>query len=199
MTVDSEASPLLILQPSTDNSTSHSEPVAKSISNLGSYSLLINNLIGPAMLGFPHLYQQAGLVPTTLCTLFIFLCATLSGTLFSDAIGSIPGNKTFTQNVDFSSAFRLLAGDKWYYLAEALFLMTCVVQSVAAIVSCAQSIDGLLASFVLGRSYALQVAPVLAIITWTPDKCFADQQAEVEVPTEGLDCTPFSGNIVHSV
>lgn len=118
----------------------------KSINGLGSFSLLINNLIGPAMLGFPNLFRRAGLVPTVISIVFIYLCASLSGTLLADAVSSIPGNRTYSRNIDFSTAFRIVLGEDWYLFAETLFLISCGVQAFASIVETAQSLDGFLAS-----------------------------------------------------
>ena len=173
------------------------EPAVKEIGHIGSFTLLINNMTGPAMLGFPHLFQQAGLIPTTCTVVFIYLCATLSGTLFSDAISAINGNKTFDRHVDFSTAFRLVIGHNFYLVAETLFLITCAVQAIAAIVEAAQSVDGFLASFLIGRTYALEVYPSPGLIQWTPELCLRDEANidDASFPsTEGEDCTPFNGN-----
>lgn len=185
-------SPQLVFKVNEDH-----EPKAKEINHIGSFTLLINNMVGPAMLGIPRLYQQAGIIPTTLCIVFIFLCATLSGTLFSDAISAIPGNKSFDRHVDFSTAFKLVIGIEFYIIAETLFLITCVVQAVAAIVEAAQSVDGFLASFLIGRTYALEVFPNPGLISWSPELCLRDESMlnDENVPsTEGTDCTPFNGS-----
>lgn len=177
----------------------------KSIDNIGSFSLLLNNIIGPAMLGFPHLFQQAGLIPTIATITFIFLCATLNGTLLSDAISSIPGNRYFNRNIDFSTAFHIIVGQDWYILAEALFLIACVVQAIAAIVESAQSVDGFLASFLFGKTYALQLTPFVGIVSWSPDRCMEDEALEdinpMKILAEEGDCVPFhgSGSLIISV
>lgn len=172
------------------------EPIVKEINNIGSFTLLINNMVGPAMMGIPRLFQQAGLIPTSCCMLFIYGCATLCGTLFSDAISAIPGNKTFDRHVDFSSAFRLVIGKELYIIAETLFLITCAVQAITAIVESAQSVDGFLASFLIGKTFALQILPSVKFIHWTPELCLQDEaiQSDGEIPeTETADCTPFHG------
>jgi hypothetical protein len=124
--------------------------------------------------------------------------------MFSEAIASIPGNKTFDMNIDFSCAFEVVFGIEFYIVAETLFLITCVVQAVAAIVEAAQSVDGFLASFLLGQSYALKLSPTIDFITWTPELCYKDESADSfgedpslipDVnPSETADCTPFNGN-----
>lgn len=193
-----EATPLLPIGAHIEKKENENhEPVIKEIDNIGSFTLLINNMVGPAMLGIPRLFQQAGLIPTSCCIIFIYACATLCGTLFSDAISAIPGNKTFDRHVDFSTAFRLIIGIEFYVIAETLFLITCVVQAIAAIVESAQSVDGFLASFLIGRTYALQLSPSVEFISWTPELCYKDESNidDGSVPsTEAQDCTPFSGS-----
>jgi hypothetical protein len=192
-----ESTPLLqVGRPSgkKDEGQTH-EPVVKEIGTVGSFCLVINNMVGPAMLGFPQVFQQAGLIPTSVCIIFIYLCATLCGTLFSDAISAIPGNKTFDRHVDFSSAFRLIIGYEVYVVAETLFLITCAVQAVTAIVESAQSVDGFLASFLIGKTYALQLHPTVEFISWAPDLCYeVENKLTDDVPiSETADCTPFNG------
>jgi amino acid permease len=58
----------------------------KTISAFGSFALIINNLTGPAMLGFPHLFHEAGIIPVVVCTLIVYCCASLCGTLLADSI-----------------------------------------------------------------------------------------------------------------
>ena len=178
-------------QPSPVRTDSGGPPqTKKTITRLGSFSLLINNLIGPAMLGFPNLFQRAGLVPSIVCILFICVCASLSGTLLADAIASIPGNRAFSRNVDFSSAFRLIMGEDWYIVAETLFLVCCVVTAVAGIVETAQSIDGFFASILLGRTYALQLSPQPELVSWDPARCREATNLNLDSSLE--DCTPFN-------
>lgn len=171
--------------------TVSSDKSSKNINTLGSFSLIVNNLCGPAMLQFPFLFQQAGIIPTIVCILFVFLCSTLNGTLLADSIASIPGNKNFTRNVEFSTAFRLTAGDSWYILAEGLFVISCVVQACAGLVEAAQSLDSILASYLLGSTWAFQFYPEVKLIPWTPVNCHDDG---VATPEATLGCTPFGGD-----
>lgn len=192
-----ESTPLLpVGQPLGKKEDSNHEPTVKEINTIGSFTLLINNMVGPAMLGFPQLFQQAGIIPTSCCIIFIYLCATLCGTLFSDAISAIPGNKTFDRHVDFSTAFNLIIGYEVYVVAETLFLITCAVQAIAAIVESAQSVDGFLASFLIGKTFALQLSPSVALISWVPDLCLQDESNQNDdIPaSEVQDCTPFNGS-----
>jgi hypothetical protein len=77
-------------------------------------------------------------------------------------------------------------GDEAYILAESLFLISCGVQAVAAIVAVAQSIDSLLSSVIIGHTYALQVLPSIQLINWSPALCNGS------VISKGpSSCTPF--------
>ena len=98
---------------------------------------------------------------------------------------------------NYTIAFRIIAGEAMYIFAETLFLITCSVQAIAAIVAAAQSIDGLLASLLLGCTYAIRIVPSLELITWYPTLCIADELKDTDdftVSTESEDCTPFNGD-----
>jgi len=164
--------------------------VTKSIDNFGSFALIFNNLVGPAMLGFPHLFQKAGLIPVILMIILVYICSSFCGTMLADAISSIPCNKKFERDVDFSTAFHIIVGGEWYVLTQTLFLISCFVQAVAAIVESAQSIDGILASFILGRTYAVQLLPVPRFVSWSPEFCKIEAEDQEESPLSA--CTPFN-------
>lgn len=172
-----------------DNIELEEGEVSHSIGNFGSFALIMNNLTGPAMLGFPHLFQQAGIIPVIVGVVFVSIASSLCGTFLSDTIASIPGNGEFKKRVDFSAAFRLTVGAGWYTVAETLFLISCAVQACAALVESAQSVDGFLASFVFGRTYAIQFYPSIDIVSWAPDACTASTGDELESGV--AECTPF--------
>lgn len=172
-----------------DSNNRKKEPLSKSIDSLGSIALIANNIFGPAMMGLPHLIQTAGIVPTVTCILVVCCSSSLCGTMLADSIQRIPGNRNFSKNINFSDAFRIIVGEDWYVVAETLFIMSCMVQACAAIVETAQSLDGFLASFVLGRTWGLQILPQPALLEWSPQDCKPATEFEVESGLE--DCTPF--------
>lgn len=94
------------------------------------------------------------------------------------------GNHDFSKHIDFSSAFRHTVGEDWYVVAETLFLISCCVQACAGIVGAAQSLDGFLASFLFGETYAIQFYPNIEIIRWTTEHCPVGS-------TSVEECTPF--------
>jgi amino acid permease len=51
------------------------------------------------MMGLPHLFRVGGIVPVITAIVAIFFGSSFTGTLLSDAIASIPGNKEYNRNV----------------------------------------------------------------------------------------------------
>ena len=99
-------------------------------------------MVDVGMMGLPFLFQEAGIIPTTCCLLFISCSAALCGTFLSETIALVPGNGKYERKLEYSSAFRMIIGGSWYFIAEVLFLVTCMVQSIASLVETAQSFDG---------------------------------------------------------
>jgi hypothetical protein len=80
-------------------------------------------------------------------------------------------------------------GDEWYAVAETLFLVSCAVQACAAIVETSQSLDGFIASFLIGKTYAMQFYPEVKMVEWSASACHQETEFELESGME--DCTPF--------
>lgn len=100
-----------------------------------------------------------------------------------------PGNKNYALGVDFSTAFKLLLGDRWCSVAELLFVMSCMVQATSAIVQTSQTLDSLLASFLFKKTFAIQILPSFEIVSWTAERC---RPIGPEGFIDIADCTPFS-------
>lgn len=60
--------------------------IAHSIGAFPSFALIMNNLTGPAMLGFPALFQQAGVLPVVGGIMFVYLTSSLCGTLLGESL-----------------------------------------------------------------------------------------------------------------
>ena len=162
------------------------ETPEKTIGPFPSFVLIANNIAGPGLMGLPLLFQQAGILPVTASILLICLCASFVGCSLSETIARIPMNSNFDLNVEYSSAFRIIMGRNWYILAEIFFLLACMVQVITGLVETAQSLDGFIASYLLGETYALSVYPTLKFLNWSPTNC-------VVTPTD--DCTtPFASD-----
>ena len=94
------------------------EQPEKTIGPYQSFILIANNIAGPGLMGLPLLYRQAGILPVTLSIVIICVCSSFTGTLLSEAIARIPGNADFSMNLEYSNAFDVIMGKKWYYLLE---------------------------------------------------------------------------------
>jgi len=85
----------------------------------------------------------------------------------------------------------MIIGGSWYFIAEVLFLVTCMVQSIASLVETAQSFDGFFASYLLGKTYALQLLPYPQVISWSIDDCAVDAGTGTDGDGDVAACVPF--------
>jgi hypothetical protein len=79
-----------------------------SIGKLGSLSICVNFLTGPAMLDLPATFQRSGIIPTTFCILFVSTLAALCAKHMANAISKVPGNDKFELQMEYSQAFSRL-------------------------------------------------------------------------------------------
>lgn len=177
---------------------------AKVIGALGSLALIANNTTGPGMMALPQQFQVAGIIPTTLCIIFVCVGASLTTTLMADTIAAIPGNAEFSRPIDFPTAFRMIVGKKWSRVVEMLFICSCFVQAIASLVETAQSLDGFLASLLVGWTAAVKIEynRFPEIVYWTPSECFDEISTNGDLIDADLeDCVPFakSGALVLSL
>ena len=163
---------------------------AKTIGWFGSLSLVANNISGPAMMGLPIVFREAGIIPTTLCILTTWIMSSLCGTFLAETIQKLPGNENFEKNVDFSYIFSKVVGKQWHLRCEVLVIFSCAVCCFAGIVETAQSLDSWLASFVLGKTYAVTI-PGMEFITWDASGCRGETEGGPHDESGTGDCTPF--------
>jgi len=72
---------------------------------VGSMSIVVNFLTGPAMLELPGLYQKSGIIPTTLTILIVAILSTLGSLHLARVISQIPGNSNFEHPYEYSDVF----------------------------------------------------------------------------------------------
>jgi hypothetical protein len=112
-----------------------------SIGMLGSLSIAINNLTGPAMLSLPATFGRSGIIPTTLTLLFVCLLSSLCSLHMANVISQVPLNQDFQQGVEFPEAFRTFWGYPWFVAANVLFFVCITVLNVSSLVDNAQVLD----------------------------------------------------------
>jgi len=66
---------------------------------IGSISIAVNSLTGPAMLNLPSIFQKSGLIPTVFTIAFLCILSTLCSLHMADTISKVPGNAHFHQEV----------------------------------------------------------------------------------------------------
>ena len=66
---------------------------------IGSISIAVNSLTGPAMLNLPSVFQTSGLIPTIFTIAFLCVLSTLCSLHMADTISKIPRNAHFHQEV----------------------------------------------------------------------------------------------------
>ena len=216
--IESDASLLVLESAIKDrifaNASGLDKPL-KTIGYFGSFVLLLNNTMGPAMMGLPQVFQDAGVIPTTVAIVVIGVMSSLTSGFLSNSISLLPGNGNFDQEISFAMAFKLIIGKNWFHFAETMFLISCMVQACASLIETAQSLDGFIASFLIGRTYALEILPQPRIVSWSAASCVFDNgSAGSSAPTVNAnnynvygrllaeaslsECTPFhnSGSLV---
>jgi hypothetical protein len=70
-----------------------------SIGWLGSISIAVNSLTGPAMLNLPATFQKSGLIPTLATLVFVCVLSALCSLHMANTISKVPGNEKFERHV----------------------------------------------------------------------------------------------------
>lgn len=118
---------------------------------LGSISIAVNSITGPAMLNLPATFLKSGIIPTIATLVFVgALCSWSSLHLanaiskMGDSIDGRNGNRNFEQEIEFSQAFqRAFPNHKrtWYWTTQFLFWGCITCLNISAIVDTAQVVD----------------------------------------------------------
>lgn len=171
-----EASQLL---PSTEAAPPTNEETK--IGMLGTVAIAVNALAGPAILQLPYVYQQSGMIPTTLCLIFVAILSSYCSLNMANTISMIPGNLNFTKRVEFSDPFNEFGGRFAYNLTQALFLLNAIVLNTAAIIDTAEVLDVFLGLHL--RTFA--VSEQGWWLTWSHDSVCTRREVKLGA------CDPF--------
>jgi hypothetical protein len=96
------------LSRSINNFSQHLSKHIGRIGLLGSMSIAVNSLTGPAMLNLPDTYQRAGFIPTTVTVVFVCILSALCCLHMANTLSKIPGNPNFKREVRHSFHFSQL-------------------------------------------------------------------------------------------
>lgn len=167
-----------------------------SIGYLGSVSIAVNSLTGPAMLNLPDTFQRAGIIPTILTLVFVAILASLCCLHMSNTISKVSGNANFRKEIEYSETFEAFWGHKSFIATQILFFLCISCLNISSIVDTAQVVDTFLGHWFPGGSAALYVyweeGLNAEFIRWDYHSC----------PREVLiagDCVPFAddGDLGH--
>jgi len=179
--MQNETTPLIKPSSASGNDVESVQPTEKipingnvthsaSIGMLGSFSIAVNSLVGPAILNLPATYQNCGLIPTTGCILLVCFLSIMCSLHMANVISKIPGNNNFQKEVEYSEAFRYFT-PKYFVFTQISFFMCILCANMASIVDTAQVVDDFLANFG-GRTVALRMhPPPIELVRWNGSDC----------------------------
>lgn len=117
------------------------QQASEGVGFLGSISIAMNTLTGPAMLQLPATFQRSGIIPTCATIVFVSVLCNLCALSFANTISKVPGNLGFTKEIEYSEAFRIFWGRSWYIFTQIAFSLCILCQLLASIVDVAQVVD----------------------------------------------------------
>lgn len=154
---------------------------------LGSVSLAVNSLTGPAMLEFPALFARSGIIPTCCTIVFVSSLCAFCSLHMANSISKVDGNANFKREVEYSDAFRFFFDTKWFNLTQAVFFGCISCLNISSIVDTAQVVDTFFGHWwPWGGTAAIELTwDSVSLVRWDYNQCS---------PGELVDgsCTPFA-------
>lgn len=159
------------------------------IGYLGSMSIAVNSLTGPAMVNLPDTYLRSGFIPTTITLIFVSILSALCCLHMSNTISKVSGNSNFKREIEYSETFEKFWGHKSFLLTQALFFCCVTCLNISSIIDTSQVVDTVLGHWVRGGSVALNLfwanGQINAeIVRWDYSSC-------PEEMLESGECIPF--------
>ncbi len=152
---------------------------------LGSLAIAVNSLTGPAMLSLPATFTRSGIIPTCAALLFVGLLSSLCSTHLANTISKVEGNADFKKEVEYSDAFQIFWGRRWFVITQVLFFFCITCLNISSIVDTSQVVDTFMAHWMYGGAAALLItAQGPESLRWNYDMC-----SEMELASG--DCIPF--------
>jgi amino acid permease len=144
-----------------NNRTQKSEE--KNIGTLDSFVYVLIQSYGYGVLAIPIVYQQVGLVPTTLFLVYFTLISTICPLLVAEAMALIPGNDKYQRRIEFVNLVEYYFGKKAYYVFQIMLAANLSSSNLASIRVSAQQVDSLLI-FIFKKTFVVQFYPSFAFI-----------------------------------
>lgn len=123
----------------------HTHPNHKgTITMLGSIAIIANSLTGPAMVNLPSTFQKSGLIPTISTIILLGYLSSVGSLHMANVISKVPGNASFTKEIEFSESFRLFWGQSAFVVTQIIYFGCITCLNIASIVDTAQVVDQIL-------------------------------------------------------
>jgi lipid-A-disaccharide synthase-like uncharacterized protein len=103
----------------------------------------------------------------------------------ANTISKVPGNALFKKEIEFSQAFHMFWGHKWFVFTQVIFFLCVTCINVSSIVDTAQVVDTFVGQ--CAGSVALQLQDGIHVVQWDPSHCTTEELYSGE-------CIPFSGH-----
>lgn len=139
------------------------------------------------MVQIPATYQSSGLIPTTVALIFVCVLSSLCSLHMANTISKVEGNFHFDRNIEFSEAFHLFWGNRWYMATQVVFFLCVTCLNISSIVDTAQVVDTFVGHWASTGSMAVELDFSLhgaRLVQWNPLNCTSDE-------IHGGECIPF--------
>ena len=109
---------------------------------LGSISIAVNSLTGPAMLDLPATFARSGVIPTIATLILVCILAALCSLHMANTISKVPGNADFQRQVEYSQAFEYYFRSRQWFAATQLLFFGCIAcLNISSMVDTSQVVD----------------------------------------------------------
>lgn len=102
----------------------------------------------------------------------------------ANTISKVPGNASFKKEIEFSEAFHMFWGHRWFVFTQVIFFLCVTCINISSIVDTAQVVDTFVGH--CAGSVALQIRDGIQFVQWDPTHCTQEQVYQGE-------CIPFAG------
>jgi hypothetical protein len=105
----------------------------KTIGSVTGTALLMNNMMGVGIPLLPNLFQQAGFVTPIVVMVIVALCSGLAGTMLTEAMKYIPGNRNFDDRIEYASLCKFYLGPGPYWLVQVILNLSLLSVNILSI------------------------------------------------------------------
>ena len=113
----------------------------KTIGFWGGFNLLANNICGPAIVLLPALFQQAGIIPTTIGLIVITILAGVCSWMMVEAMKLMPGNRHLNHRHEYLTVAQRYLTPIHYWIVFFLYQLSNMSILMSNVIQTAQVLD----------------------------------------------------------